>query len=258
MLKVVKRPKEYIAIKVPDNCNTIGKFVRKEARKAGINLDVTSYYTGAYFGSVFEILVGDPSGRVQFVRAGSVIVCELCEDDIQCPKDIFVMSKENFEKEFVAADKSDKRITVTPDANTDPLKSKLKEISDNISCKIEGVALPDDLKLSDSFIAELDKALNDYHQKQGQSSQRTSTPHVRIEFDDINDVPCVWVDGKRIDRSDTGLVSVSLDWHTKDPAATDHVICAYKIEYLKGDHREGIAQGSPMGPNLFKNDIHAK
>ena len=83
-------------------------------------------------------------------------------------------------------------------------------------------------------------------------------PHVRIEFDDINDVPCVWVDGKRIDRSDTGLVSVSLDWHTKDPAATDYVIRAYKIEYLKGDHREGIAQGSPMGPDLFKNDIHAK
>lgn len=83
-------------------------------------------------------------------------------------------------------------------------------------------------------------------------------PHVRIEFDDINDVPHVWIDGKRIDRSDTGLVSVSLDWHTKDPAATDYVIRAYKIEYLKGDHREGIAQGSPMGPDLFKNDIHAK
>lgn len=83
-------------------------------------------------------------------------------------------------------------------------------------------------------------------------------PHVRIEFDDINDVPHVWIDGKRIDRSDTGLVSVSLDWHTKAPAATDYVIRAYKIEYLKGDHREGIAQGSPMGHDLFKNDAHAK
>ncbi|MEN2326648.1 hypothetical protein [Lacticaseibacillus paracasei] len=123
---------------------------------------------------------------------------------------------------------------------------------------IEGVALPARPGFSKSFIAELDKALNDYHQKQGQSSQRTSTPHVRIEFDDINDVSHVWIDGKRIDRSDTGLVSVSLDWHTKDPAATDHVIRAYKIEYLKGNHREGIAQGSPMGPDFFKNDIHAK
>lgn len=161
-------------------------------------------------------------------------------------------------KEHFLSKKGTDKITVTIDANTDPLKSKLKEISEDISYKIKGVTLSDDLKFSESFIAELDKALNDYHQKQGQSSQHTSTPHVRIEFDDINDVPCVWIDGKRIDRSDTGLVSVSLDWHTKDPSATDHVIRAYKIEYLNGDHREGIAQGSTMGPDLFKNDIHAK
>ncbi|KRM64225.1 hypothetical protein FC74_GL001947 [Lacticaseibacillus paracasei subsp. paracasei ATCC 25302 = DSM 5622 = JCM 8130] len=124
--------------------------------------------------------------------------------------------------------------------------------------EIESVELPDHAGFSEPFIAELDKALNDFQQKQEQSSQCASTPHVRIEFDDINDVPHVWIDGKRIDRSDTGLVSVSLDWHTKDLAATDHVIRAYKIEYLKGDHREGIAQGSAMGPDLFKNDIHAK
>lgn len=117
---------------------------------------------------------------------------------------------------------------ITVDAK--PLLAKPKEIKAEMSTKIEGVALPD----------------------------HASVPHVRIEFDDINGVPCVWVDGKRIDRSDTGLVSVSLDWHTKDPAATDHVIRAYKIEYLKGDHREGIAQGSAMGPDLFKNDIDAK
>ncbi|NCU15938.1 hypothetical protein GWR18_14880, partial [Lactobacillus paracasei] len=97
-----------------------------------------------------------------------------------------------------------------------------------------------------------------YQQKQEQSSQHASTPHVRIEFDDINDVPHVWIDGKQIDRSDTGIVSVSLDWNTKDPAATDHVIRAYKIEYLKGNHREGIAQGHAMGPDLFNNDAHAK
>lgn len=233
MLKVVKRPKEYIAIKVPDNCNTIGKFVRKEARKAGINLDVTSYYTGAYFGSVFEILVGDPSGRVQFVRAGSVIVCELCEDDIQCPKDIFVISKENFEKEFVAADKSDKRIIVTLDANTESIKSALNKIKDEMSAKIEGVKLPDHAGFSESFIAELDKALNDYHQKQGQSSQHASTPHVRIEFDDINDVPHVWIDGKDISSfPDHGLVRLNIEWNAdKEHVNPKH----YNIEYLNGE-----------------------
>ena len=185
-------------------------------------------------------------------------------------------------KEHFSGKKGTDKITVTIDANTDPLMAKLDKIKnavENIKADatpevsptltayglcdaklpdIEGVELPDHAGFSEPFIAELDKALNDYQQKQEQSSQRASTPHVRIEFDDINDVPHVWIDGKRIDRSDTGLVSVSLDWHTKDPAATDHVIHAYKIEYLKGNHREGIAQGSPMGPDLFKNDIHAK
>lgn len=185
-------------------------------------------------------------------------------------------------KEHFSGKKGTDKITVTLDTNIDPLMAKLDKIKNAVEnikddatpkvsptltayglCdaklpEIEGIELPDHAGFSEPFIAELDKALNDYHQKQGQSSQRTSTPHVRIEFDDINNVPHVWVDGKRIDRSDTGLVSVSLDWHTKDPAATDHVIRAYKIEYLKGDHREGIAQGSPMGPDLFKNDIHAK
>ncbi|EPC46329.1 hypothetical protein Lpp219_04243 [Lacticaseibacillus paracasei subsp. paracasei Lpp219] len=185
-------------------------------------------------------------------------------------------------KEHFSGKKGTDKINVTIDANTDPLMAKLDKIKnavENIKADatpevsptltayglcdaklpdIEGVELPARPRFSDSFIADLVKALNDYQQKQEQSSQHASTPHVRIEFDDINDVPCVWVDGKRIDRSDTGLVSVSLDWHTKDPAATDHVIRAYKIEYLKGDHSEGIAQGSPMGPDLFKNDIHAK
>lgn len=185
-------------------------------------------------------------------------------------------------KEHFLGKKGTDKITVTIDANTDPLMAKLDKIKnavENIKADatpevsptltayglcdaklpdIEDVEIPDHAGFSESFIADQDKALNDFQQKQEQLWQRTSTPHVRIEFDDINDVPCVWVDGKRIDRSDTGLVSVSLDWHTKDPAATDHVIQAYKIEYLKGDHREGIAQGSAMGPDLFKNDIHAK
>lgn len=185
-------------------------------------------------------------------------------------------------KERFSGKKGADKINVTIDANMNLLMAKLDKINnavENIKADatpevsptltayglcdaklpdIEDVEIPDHAGFSDSFIAELDKALTDYQQKQEQSSQRASTPHVRIEFDDVNDVPHVWIDGKRIDRSDTGLVSVSLDWHTKDLAATDHVIRAYKIEYLKGDHREGIAQGSAMGPDLFKNDIHAK
>lgn len=185
-------------------------------------------------------------------------------------------------KERFSGKKGADKINVTIDANMNLLMDKLDKIkntvenikadakpevsptltayglSDDKLPEIEGVKIPARPGFSEPFMAYLSGVRTDYQQKQEQSSQHASTPHVRIEFDDINDVPHVWIDGKRIDKSDTGLVSVSLDWHTKDSAATDHVIRAYKIEYLKGDHREGIAQGSPMGPDLFKNDTHAK
>lgn len=240
MLKVVKRPKEYIAIKVPEDCEDVGKFVSNKFKENGIPIRVNVRY-GDHIVTTF----GERENQ-RFVKQGDMLVTDYSEP---CGYVVHAMSQEKFNEQFMPANQYNQKTPITLDANTDPLKSKLKEISEGIS---------DDPKFSESFIEELGKALNDYHQKQGKSPQRTSTPHVRIEFDDINDVPHVWIDGKRIDRSDTGLVSVSLDWHTKDPAVTDHVICAYKIEYLKGDHREGIAQGSPMGPDLFKNDIHAK
>ncbi|MCG4285219.1 hypothetical protein NJN40_11975 [Lacticaseibacillus paracasei] len=239
MLKVVKRPKEYIAIKVPEDCEDVGKFVSNKFKENGIPIRVNARY-GEHVVTTF----GERDNQ-WFVNRGDMLVADYGES---CGYVVHAMSQEKFNEQFMPANQTaEASPTLTAYGLCD---SKLPDIED--------VALPARPGFSESFIAELDKALNDYHQKQGQSSQRTSAPHVRIEFDDINDVPCVWVDGKRIDRSDTGLVSVSLDWHTKDPAATDHVIRAYKIEYLKGDHREGIAQGSAMGPDLFKNDIHAK
>ncbi|MFK5278010.1 hypothetical protein ACI3PL_00190 [Lacticaseibacillus paracasei] len=247
MLKIVKRPKEYIAIKVPEDCEDVGKFVSNEFKRNSIPLEVTVHYklnTG-------KVLI---KGE-QAVTAGDVIVVDY---DMPHGYSVRVMSLKDFDVEFKPVDDPFKASPIVVDADDKPILDRLKEIKDEMSTKIESVEMPDHAGFSESFIAELYEALTDYQQKQGQSSQHTSTPHIRIEFDDINDVPHVWIDGKRIDRSDTGLVSVSLDWHTKDPAATDYVIRAYKIEYLKGDHREGIAQGSPMGPDLFKNDIHAK
>lgn len=239
MLKVVKRPKEYIAIKVPEDCEDVGKFVSNEFKENGIPIRVNVRY-GNHVVTTFG------EGKDQhFVKQGDMLVADYSEPFGYV---VHAMSKEEFNKQFVPADHTEETSpTLTAYGLCD---GKLPEI--------ESVELPDHAGFSESFIAELDKALNDYHQKQERSSRNASTPHVRIEFDDINDVPHVWIDGKRIDRSDTGLVSVSLDWHTKDPAATDHIIRAYKIEYLKGDHREGIAQESPMGPDLFKNDVHAK
>lgn len=252
MLKVVKRPKEYIAIKVPEDCEDVGKFVIKEAKEAGIHFHIaTTYYDHA---DKWVTKIDTRDSRSRTVNPGSVIVVPDFADEYSAS----VMTHEDFDNLFKPVDEPVKASPIVVDVYAKPILDRLKEIKAEMSTMIEGVALPDHAGFSESFIADQDEALNDFQRKWEQSSQRTSTPHVRIEFDDINDVPYVWIDGKRIDRSDTGLVSVSLDWHTKDPAATDHVIRAYKIEYLKGDHREGIAQGSAMGPDLFKNDIHAK
>lgn len=72
-------------------------------------------------------------------------------------------------KERFSGKKGTDKITVTLDANTDQIKAKIKEISEDISDQIEGVTLSDDPKFSESFIAELYKALTDYHQKQSKS-----------------------------------------------------------------------------------------
>ena len=160
-------------------------------------------------------------------------------------------------KEHFSGKKGIDKITVTIDANTNILMAKLDKIKnavENIKADatpevsptltayglcdsklpdIEGVAMPARPGSSKSFIAELDKALNDYHQKQGQSSQRKSTPHVRIEFDDINDVPHVWIDGKDISSfPDHGLVRLNIEWNADD----EHVNPKhYNIEYRNGE-----------------------
>ncbi|MDN4554919.1 hypothetical protein QYI97_11885 [Lacticaseibacillus paracasei] len=126
-------------------------------------------------------------------------------------------------KELFSGKKGTDKINVTIDANTDPLMAKLDKIkntienikddatpetsptltayglSDDKLPEIEGVEIPDHVGFSESFIAELYKALNDYHQKQDQSSQRANMPHVRIDIDNIHDMPRVWIDGERVD-----------------------------------------------------------
>ncbi|WP_335138866.1 hypothetical protein [Lacticaseibacillus paracasei] len=172
-------------------------------------------------------------------------------------------------KERFSGKKGADKITVTIDANTDPLMAKLDKIKnavENIKAdatpevsptltayglcdaklpEIESVEIPDHVGFSESFIAELDKALNDYQQKQEQSSQHASTPHVRIEFDDINDVPHVWIDGKYISSfPDHGLVRLNIEWNAdKERIKPKH----YSIEYLNGedtnqDWHTGIGQ----------------
>ncbi|MES5863609.1 hypothetical protein [Lacticaseibacillus paracasei] len=237
MTKVVKRPKEYIAIKVPEDCEDVGKFVRNKFKENGIPIRVNVRYDGDHVVTTF----GERENQ-RFVKQGDMLVADYSEP---CGYVVRAMSQEKFDAEFKSVDEPIENINTPIHIDTDPILDKLKDIKAEMSTKIKGVTLSDDLKFGESFIAKLDKALNDYQQKQEQSSQRTSTPHVRIEFNDINDVPHVWIDGKYISSFPAhGLVKLNIEWNADD----EHVNPKhYNIEYRNGedtnqDQYTGIGQ----------------
>ena len=215
MLKVVKRPKEYIAIKVPEDCEDVGKFVSNKFKDNGIPIRVNVRYDGDHVVTTF----GERENQ-RFVKQGDMLVADYGES---CGYVVHAMSQEKFNEQFMPANQTaEASPTLTAYGLCD---SKLPDIED--------VALPARPGFSESFIAELYKALNDYQQKQEQSSLHASTPHVRIEFDDINDVPHVWIDGKYISSfPDHGLVRLNLEWTAdKGHIKPKH----YYIEYLNGE-----------------------
>ena len=226
MSKAVKKPKEYAVIKVPEDCEDVGKFVSKEAEKAGIRLDITTYYAD---GRRWITKVGLKSDEAQTAKRGSVVVCKISQYGSKYPEAIDVMGQEEFDKNFKPVDDPAKGFSTTVNVDTKPLLAKLNEIKTEMSTKIEGVTLPD----------------------------HENVPHVRIEFDDVNDVPHVWIDGKQVDsQPNNALVSVNLIWHTQDQVIEHGQQNQYKIECLDLDHnkRIGIAQGNWFSDELFKRE----
>lgn len=159
MLKVVKRPKEYIAIKVPEDCEDVGRFVIKEAKAAGIHLHIATTYYDHADKWVTKIDTWDHS---RTVNQGSVIVVPDVADEYSA----YVMSQKDFDNLFKPADELVKASPIVVEADAKKTWDKFAKINAEISTKIEGVKLPDHPGFSESFIAELDKGLNDYHQKQ--------------------------------------------------------------------------------------------
>ncbi|MBJ7654864.1 hypothetical protein [Weissella confusa] len=69
----------------------------------------------------------------------------------------------------------------------------------------------------------------------------TDQPHVRIEFDDIRDVPKVWVDGELIARvNDKFLISLMIDWNT-DTETQNHK--EFDINYFDMTDKRGQSKG---------------
>ena len=74
-------------------------------------------------------------------------------------------------------------------------------------------------------------------------------PHVRIEFDDIRDVPKVWVDGELIGdlRSNRPLVGLKIDWNT-DTETENHKEFDITYQDFTGERpmSRGFREGSLM------------
>lgn len=74
----------------------------------------------------------------------------------------------------------------------------------------------------------------------------TKQPHVRIEFDDIRDVPKVWVDGELIAGvDDKPLISLMVDWKT-DTENQNHK--GFDINYFDKTDKRGQSKGFHQAP----------
>ncbi|MGX9816444.1 hypothetical protein [Leuconostoc mesenteroides] len=76
----------------------------------------------------------------------------------------------------------------------------------------------------------------------------TKQPHIRIEFDDIRDVPKVWVDGELIgEADDKPLFSLKVDWNTNTDTDNHK---GFDINYCdwtgQRPMRRGFSEGSVM------------
>ena len=69
-------------------------------------------------------------------------------------------------------------------------------------------------------------------------------PHVRIEFDDIRDVPKVWVDGELIGGADKPLVNLNVNWQT-DTDTENHK--GFDINYFDITDNRGQSKGFHQG-----------
>lgn len=112
----------------------------------------------------------------------------------------------------------------------------MQKIKDNIEAVVSLDVSKSKRQLK--LLGEAVKALKEkYEEKQ---------PHVRIEFDDVLDVPKVWVDGELIGGvDDKPLVSLKIDWNT-DTYKEEHK--EFGIEYLdvESHQRKSFSEGSFM------------
>lgn len=91
----------------------------------------------------------------------------------------------------------------------------------------------------------IEKTVQQIRNMKDEVENTSKQPHVRIEFDDIRDVPKVWVDGELIGGvDDKPLVSLKVDWNT-DTATENHK--GFDVSYFDMTDRRGKSTGFHEG-----------
>lgn len=116
----------------------------------------------------------------------------------------------------VIIDKDDKHITVLEEDG-----NKIKQSSVDIDDKL--------VKTKINLNTALIKQVIDNLLKEIEEAKLQNVPHVRIEFDHINDVPTIFIDGEKVQD---GLVSLNVDWKTN---TENHVKKTFEVKVINKD-----------------------
>lgn len=135
-------------------------------------------------------------------------------------------------------------------------KPKLGHVKSNHELEEMINSLHSQFNGSRTAILELNDRVTEIQLERLTQSHQDLTPHIRIEFDDINSVPKVWVDGKRVDEN---LTRINVDWNTNTEKIEHKSFDINWFESRDGNPiRGGVAQNNFTTVGLNKEKSYER
>ena len=148
-----------------------------------------------------------------------------------------IKDRDSYEKEEYTPFKSGEYLVINKGVisimSAEDFESKYQE-DDSIGKKHIDNEISTNITLDTTKAQRLFDLLADTVKQIKDSEHAAKQPHVRIEFDDIRDVPKVWVDGERIDSFVNGkwVSRINIDWRDNTKTINHK---SFDIRYVKVD-----------------------